>query len=214
MLVSVEGRAIGSGGTVLFRHRERIAFPYIISCRCPGEIIAVELLRDGKKTSAQLPLTWPEPLVPMHPPQPPGYLIFGGLVFVRLSEPYLRSEYGEAFEERAPVCLVEPWLRNVRNFLNEEVVVLSCVFASSLTAGLTHFMNRRLLRCDGQLVRNLAHLAELVDTGTAPAILFEFDDNDLIALPRQAALDITAEVLRANLVPAARCLPTGDGTAQ
>ena len=46
--------------------------------------------------------------------------IFGGLVFVPLSEPYLRSEWGEMFEERAPVCLAEPWLRNIRRFQDEE----------------------------------------------------------------------------------------------
>ena len=46
--------------------------------------------------------------------------IFGGLVFVPLSEPYLRSEWGELFEERAPVCLAEPWLRNIPRFEEEE----------------------------------------------------------------------------------------------
>lgn len=33
----------------------------------------------------------------------PEYLIVGGLVFVPLSEPFLKSEYGEDFESRAPV---------------------------------------------------------------------------------------------------------------
>lgn len=33
----------------------------------------------------------------------PEYLIVGGLVFVPLSEPFLKSEYGDDFESRAPV---------------------------------------------------------------------------------------------------------------
>ena len=83
--------------------------------------------------------------------------------------------------------------------------MLSCVFASALTAGLTHFMNRRLHRCNGQQahaavfpftqvssggrrrsthrfteVRNLFHLASLLDAETASTIWFELDDDDVI----------------------------------
>ena len=53
--------------------------------------------------------------------------IFGGLVFVPLSEPYLRSEWGDFFEERAPICLAEPWMKNLRSFPEEEAV-FSCFF--------------------------------------------------------------------------------------
>mmetsp|Transcript_105898 Transcript_105898/g.332041 ORF Transcript_105898/g.332041 Transcript_105898/m.332041 type:complete len:455 (+) Transcript_105898:1-1365(+) len=207
ILLSVGGRTIGSGGTVVFRRRERIAFPYVVSRLCPGDSLGVEVLRDGRVHSWQLELAWPTPLVPMHPPQPPAYLIFGGMVFVPLSEPYLRSEWGDLFEERAPVCLADPWLKNVRRFADEEIVVLSCVFASPLTAGLTHLLNRRLLRCDGVEVRNLRHLAELIDGASGSFVFFELDDDDVMALPREAAGEATQEVLEANLIPAARCLP-------
>ena len=33
----------------------------------------------------------------------PQYFIVGGLVFVPLTEPYLKSEYGEEFDYRTPV---------------------------------------------------------------------------------------------------------------
>ncbi|CAE7157123.1 DEGP9 [Symbiodinium pilosum] len=117
-------------------------------------------------------------------------------------------EWGDLFEERSPVCLAEPWLRNIRSFQDEEVVVLSCVFASALTAGLTHFMNRRLHRCNGVQVRNLQHLAELLDTATTSTIWFALDDDDVIALPTEQARATTRLVLETNLIPAARCLPT------
>lgn len=212
VLLSVDGHAIGSGGTVTFRHRERIAFPYVMGRRCPGDAVDIEVSRDDGRGQRsvhrwQLELAWPLPLVPMHPPQPPAYLVFGGLVFVPLSEPYLRSEWGDSlFEERAPVCLVEPWLRNVRSFEGEEIVVLSCVFASQLTAGLTHFMNRRLYKCNKVAVRNLVHLAELIDDADSPSVLFELDEDDIIALPRAAAQQVTDQVLQANFIPAARRL--------
>ncbi|CAE7397597.1 DEGP9 [Symbiodinium natans] len=207
VLLSIAGRAISSGGTVHFRGGERIAFPYITSQRCPHDTVECEVLRDSKVHHWRLKLGWPSPLVPMHPLQPPAYLIFGGLVFVPLSEPYLRSEWGELFEERAPVCLAEPWLRNIRRFHDEEVVVLSCVFASALTAGLTHFVNRRLHSCNGEQVRNLLHLANLLDAATTSTVWFALDDDDVIALPTETARASTRLVLETNLIPAARSLP-------
>lgn len=207
VLLSICGSAIGSGGTVHFRRQERIAFPYRVSRLCPGDTVDIEVIREGAVHNMALELTWPRPLVPMHPPQPPAYVIFGGLVFVPLSEPYLRSEWGELFEERAPLCLVEPWFKNESRFGGEEVVVLSCVFASPLTAGLTHLANRRLLRCDGQEVHNLAHLARLLDAAQGATILFQLDEDDVIAMPRDAARKTTRDVLRAHLISAERCLP-------
>eukprot|EP00439_Symbiodinium_sp_Y106_P075568 s2152_g15.t1 len=207
VLLSIAGRSISTGGTVHFRRGERIAFPYVTSQKCPHDTVECEVLRDSKVHQWHLKLGWPSPLVPMHPLQPPAYLIFGGLVFVPLSEPYLRSEWGELFEERAPVCLAEPWLRNIPRFKEEEVVVLSCVFASALTAGLTHFMNRRLHRCNGQQVRNLFHLASLLDAETASTIWFELDDDDVIALPTELARATTRLVLETHLIPAERSLP-------
>ncbi|CAE8639689.1 unnamed protein product, partial [Polarella glacialis] len=207
VLLSIGGKPIGFGGTVHFRRRERIAFPYVTSRLFPGDHVALEVLRDGQVHSWQLELGWPLPLVPMHPLQPPAYVVFGGLVFVPLSEPYLRSEWGELFEERAPVALADPWLRNIRCFGDEEVVVLSCIFASPLTAGLTHFMNRRLLSCNGCEVRNLAHLAKLLDEAAGTNVLFKLDDDDIIALPTEQARATTQQVLETNRIPAGRCLP-------
>jgi len=104
---------------------------------------------------------------------------------------------------------VEPWLRNVQSCEGEEVVVLSSVLGSPLTAGLTHFMNRRLIRCDGVKVTNLVHLTKLIDESNGPSICFELDDDEIIALPLEEARKVTPEVLKANLIPAARCLPAG-----
>merc|ERR1712203_394570 len=101
------------------------------------------------------------------------------------------------------MCLALPWFKNAIAFEGEEVVVLSCVFASGLTAGLTHFMNRRLLKCNGEKVKNLSHAADLIDAADGQFIFFELDNHDIIALPVEAAWKVTDRVLKENLVPAA-----------
>merc|ERR1711879_158282 len=95
--------------------------------------------------------------------------------------------------------------QNVRRFPGQQVVVLSSVLASPLTAGLTHFNNRRLLRCDGVAVRNLAHLAFLLDSVPCSGIIrFELDDDDLLCIPKDQAVAAVAQVLSDNLIPAAQ----------
>eukprot|EP00928_Gymnodinium_smaydae_P020658 TRINITY_DN17991_c0_g1_i1.p1 TRINITY_DN17991_c0_g1~~TRINITY_DN17991_c0_g1_i1.p1 ORF type:complete len:595 (+),score=110.65 TRINITY_DN17991_c0_g1_i1:55-1839(+) len=212
VLVSIAGLRIECGGTGRLRGRERIAFPYAARRLNPGDVLPLEILREGQRHELTMTLGWHTPLVQMHPPQPPAYVVFGGLVFVPLSEPYLRSEWGELFEERAPICLVLPWIQNVRSAPGEEVVVLSCVLGSPFTAGLTHFVNRRLLRCAGRRVLNLAHLARIIDEDRSEFLSFELDDDELIALPRSRAEAMTAEILRTHLIPAPRSLPQASGS--
>eukprot|EP00927_Polykrikos_kofoidii_P065917 TRINITY_DN6160_c1_g1_i1.p1 TRINITY_DN6160_c1_g1~~TRINITY_DN6160_c1_g1_i1.p1 ORF type:complete len:630 (-),score=118.00 TRINITY_DN6160_c1_g1_i1:39-1928(-) len=206
VLLSIGGKPISSGGTVHFRRRERIAFPYVARRLSPGDVLDMEVLREGAVHKLSFTLTWQSPLVQMHPAQPPDYIVFGGLIFVPLSEPYLRSEWGDGFEERAPVSLVVPWLKNARRVPGEEVVVLSSILGSPLTAGLTHVTNRRLLKCDGRLVRNLVHLGRILDEARGPHVHFELDDDEIIALPLAAAREATPDVMKAHLIPAARSL--------
>merc|ERR1712130_674820 len=89
------------------------------------------------------------------------------------------------------------------------------VLGSPFTAGLTHVQNRRLLKCDGHRIRNLTHLARMLDSESHDDyVRFELDEDDLVALPRNAARDATTHILQKNLIPSARSLPSvGPGEA-
>ena len=67
----------------------------------------------------------------------PSYAIFGGLVFTQLCEPYLKAEWGDDFDARAPLPLLERWQYGLREAATDQVVVLSQVLASALTVA--HF---------------------------------------------------------------------------
>ena len=64
----------------------------------------------------------------------PSYAIFGGLVFTQLCEPYLKAEWGDDFDARAPLPLLERWQYGLREAATDQVVVLSQVLAPASTS--------------------------------------------------------------------------------
>jgi hypothetical protein len=50
----------------------------------------------------------------------------------RLCEPYLRAEYGEEFDFKAPVKLLDKWLHGLPSEPGEQVIVLSQVLAADV----------------------------------------------------------------------------------
>ena len=77
--------------------------------------------------NAKLIMLQLQPLVPGHQyDKLPSYFIFAGLVFVTLSEPYLR-EYGKDWYNTSPRRLCEQALRKLPRKAGEQLVVLSQV---------------------------------------------------------------------------------------
>ena len=51
----------------------------------------------------------------------PSYYIVGGLVFCPLCEPYLRSEFGDDFDAKAPLKLLDKWQYGIRETADSQV---------------------------------------------------------------------------------------------
>lgn len=106
---------LANDGTVPFKAGGgRISFSYLLSQQYVGDHAKLRLLRDGKALPAlSVPLKVHTLLVPeaswrrktgLRCPdlRLPSYFIVGGLVFTPLCEPYLKSEFGEDFDAKAP----------------------------------------------------------------------------------------------------------------
>jgi len=140
-----------------------------------------EAEKDEEEASAKNPkqvetldlvatLSPPDSLVPTHlDGRDPSYLVVAGLVFTCCSEPYLASEYGGDYISDSPVKLLDRLLHGSKAAADEEVVVLSQVLASDATLGYEDLFNCQVHRFNGVKVRNLRHLASLVDACCAKA---------------------------------------------
>lgn len=169
VLMALNDVEIADNGTVPFRAKERILWNYLVHMKFPGETMAATVYRAGKKISVEIKLDVISVLVP---PQlydkRPSYVVYCGLVFIALSQPYMLHQYGKDWSRKAPIRLCDRILYGVQENEDQEVLVLSQVLASELTAGYDSFSNLQLYRINGIPILNLKHLCHLLDKLTIP----------------------------------------------
>lgn len=60
---------------------------------------------------------------------PVSYLVYAGLVFVSLSQPYMQHQYGKDWARKAPIRLCDRVLYGILDKTGQEVILLSQVMA-------------------------------------------------------------------------------------
>jgi S1-C subfamily serine protease len=130
VLLSVEGVPLANDGTVPFRHRERIHFEYLLMQKFKGDLCKVTVWRDGKELELEIKLKPKiQELVPSlasNSVRNPPYIVYGGLVFTKLSFAYL-VEYGEDWYNTAPRDLLYHAFHAEHLREGQEIVILSHV---------------------------------------------------------------------------------------
>ncbi|EPR63244.1 trypsin domain-containing protein [Toxoplasma gondii GAB2-2007-GAL-DOM2] len=201
ILLEIGGKRIASDGTVAFRNGERILFTWILSQMFVGDRCSVKLLRQNRERRESFSVGKLNLLVPANSDlRRPQYLIVGGLVFVPLSEPFLKSEYGEDFESRAPVRLLDKWQHGFQSFPGEQFVLLSHVLAHDVTVGYEHLHNVQVQQFNGTSVKTLKHLAELVENSTEKYWRFDLDHDEVVVLEADAARRALPHILQRNMI--------------
>jgi len=175
---------IGSDGTIAFREGgERIMFSYLLSSKYVGDTIQLKLLRNGLHVSVSIQVTNPSYLV--HPHlyhRRPSYFIHDGLVFTSLSRPFLQAEYGNKWDQKAPINLCEVTFYGYRKQKDQEVVILSQVLVDEVNVGYEHTSNGEVLQVNGIDVKNLLHLATLILTNKDPLLRISMKRESVIIL--------------------------------
>lgn len=209
VVTHIDGVPISSGGTVPYRAGARITFTYLCTRKFVGDNVTLTIVRAGKVTDITYPLgNVTDPLlVPVHESRrTPEYLVLGGLVFVALSEKYLSSEYGSQWDAKAPVRLLVRLMHTHKKESGEQVVLLSQVLNATLNRGFEHLSNCQLFAVNGTAVRNVAHLASLLDAATDEYLSFELDYDEVVVVHREKALAATQDILDTHSIAAARSI--------
>ena len=206
ILLSVDGKRIGTDGTIEFRPRERTAFTFLLQRRQIGEAVPVEVLREGRKVRADLRLdrrTGAESLVrgPLYGEQP-HYFVFGGLAFCPVTVNYAKA-WGEDWWDRAPRHLTGLMGRSAR-FEGEEAVVVCSILRAELNSGYEESAEALVLKADGEPVRNLRHLVEIVESRETGLLVLETHEGKQIVLDRERARREGPAILARYPVPHAR----------
>ncbi|XP_073140341.1 protease Do-like 2, chloroplastic isoform X1 [Henckelia pumila] len=201
VIVSFDDVSVGCEGTVPFRSTGRIAFRYLISQKFTGDVAELGIIRGGKSMKVQVVLNSRVHLVPYHiDGGQPSYLIVAGLVFTPLSEPLI----GEECEDSIGLKLLTKARYSMARFEGEQIVILSQVLANEVNIGYEDMSNEQVLKLNGIGIRNIHHLAHLVDTCKDKYLVFEFEDNFLVVLEREQALGSSTSILKGYGIPSGR----------
>jgi len=222
VILALDGVTIGNDGCVPFgcgitRH-DRVPFPYLTIEKFVGDCVDACVLRGGVQLTQQLQLCAHEPLVSFEKEAPwlLDYAIIGGLVFVVLSQQYLRATFGDKWRKERCNGLTELIDSKPREFADEQIVVLSYVLAHTVNLGFHDVRNSQLccfiVGGEPVRVRNLRHLTDMVQASKESYLRFELSPRGagflpgVIVLERTAVEASEAEILRRNKIPAAKRL--------
>lgn len=193
VIVSFDGVPVANEGTVPFRSTERIAFGFLISQKFTGDAAELGIIREGKKMNVVTTLKPRVHLVPYHiEGGQPSYLIVAGLVFTPLSESLIEDEC----EESMGLKLMAKARYSLPKFEGEQMVILSQVLASDVNIGYEDMSNQQVLKLNEIKIKNIRHLAHIVDSCNDKYLIFELEDNFLVVMERQAASAATPQILK------------------
>ncbi len=178
ILVSIDGVEIFSDGTVQFRESERTNFSYLVEQHQIGEKIKIEVLREGKKVEVSFPLVKTVSSLRLVNTNygNPSYYIFAGCVFSPLTFNYLR-EWGPRWFAEAPSTLLSKLAYNVKQFPNEEVVVLVSVLPSEVNYGYHGTRQWVVDKVNGIKIKNMRHLVKVVEREVNSEEFVTFEDS-------------------------------------
>ncbi|XP_048596217.1 protease Do-like 2, chloroplastic isoform X2 [Brassica napus] len=201
VIVSFDDLRVGCEGTVPFRSSERIAFRYLISQKFAGDIVELGIIRAGEPKKVQVVLRPRVHLVPYHiDGGQPSYIIIAGLVFTPLSEPLIEEEC----EDTIGLKLLTKARYSVARFRGEQIVILSQVLANEVNIGYEDMNNQQVLKFNGTHIRNIHHLAHLIDMCKDKYLVFEFEDNYVAVLEREASNSASLCILKDYGIPSER----------
>ncbi|KAJ0052814.1 hypothetical protein Pint_01069 [Pistacia integerrima] len=130
----------------------------------------------------------------------PSYLIIAGLVFTPLSEPLIEEEC----EDTIGLKLLAKARYSLARFKGEQIVILSQVLANEVNIGYEDMSNQQVLKFNGTRIKNIHHLAHLVDSCKDKYLVFEFEENYVAVLEREAATAASSCILRDYGIPSQR----------
>lgn len=219
IVTHIDGVSISNAGTVPFRSGERIGLEFLVTSKFAHDCLFVTFVRNGEVfvESYQLSSMEEHRLVPVHDARhlvrrQPEYILFGGLVFQTLSEPFLRAVYGQNWLLDAPVRLIDEYYRGTRSKTGrKEVVVLAQILATEATSGYEQEDGNDIVilkKVNGSDVLSLKHIASLIDECPTENrdLCFELEGNDVIIMDKNAAIEEQESILFTHCIPAARSL--------
>jgi hypothetical protein len=199
---------IDSEGMVKMGSNSRIRFNYLVQRLAKNGKLDLTIVRHGKEMKIQMPVQTDRPaVVPSLNGAYPSYFIYGPLAFSSATRELLGGSSDGMMMEWTQFLAANgnPLLGRIYDkpaFEGEGIVLIaSPLFPHRLSKGYSNPIMQVVKSINGQKVRNLGHLVEIIRDSRDEFLTIEFDSRfggETIVLPRTEALKATEEILTDN----------------
>jgi S1-C subfamily serine protease len=206
VITRIGNTPIDSEGKVAVRYDLRLSALYLVQKLAKDGYIDVTVFRDGKLIPMKLPVQSQRELVmPYLLNATPRYFILGPLVFSQATQDYVERASAQrplpASQQNSP--LVTRRYDKPRFDGEELVVVTSPMFPHRITKGYDDPERFVLAEVNGQRVKSLQHLVQLLRDDTQPQITLKFArasrrTHETMVFDRVELLESTAKIIEEN----------------
>lgn len=190
-ILAIAGHQLDAYGRYLDTDFDRISFDHIINTQHIGDVIKLEIFRQGHAETLEIPVSnfkAADMLVPYYTyDSKPEYIVTAGFVIQKLTRDYLRM-WGDDFAGQVPPHLYQYYRNHAFAPTDEqrEIVVLTYVLPAEISLGY-HGLGRLVIRrFNGMAITRLADIvAAKALNPDSPFNIIEFDqDNPTVVIPR------------------------------
>ena len=163
VITSIDGLPIANNGTVQFLGRHRTRYDVVLGHRYIGDTIKLDIKRAGRTKHVELELKKWMPLVPRSRyDEPPGYFVYGGLVFQTLTRDYLTT--WDKWWNKAPKEFLNFYYLGYRTAEQHEVVILTQILADEINVGYAHLYNEAVATINGKLPLDMVEFVQILSS--------------------------------------------------
>jgi S1-C subfamily serine protease len=206
VITQIGNTPIDSEGKVAVRYDLRLSALYLVQKLAKDGYVDVTVFRDGKLIPMKLPVqSQRELVVPYLLNANPRYFILGPLVFSQATQDYVERTSAQrpmpASQQNSPLLTRR---YDKPRFDGEElVVVTSPMFPHRITKGYDDPERFVLTEINGQRVKSLQHLVQIVRDDTQPQIALKFAKTsrrarETMVFNRAELLESTSKIIEEN----------------
>jgi S1-C subfamily serine protease len=188
---------VSSMGTVSYRKRYRTKISAILSECSEGDSIRLIRRRDGELGEVDVILKRHTQLAPQGEDTTNSYYVYGGLVFQPLTRKYLQTWKSI---HHTPPALRYYSTQQLRTEALQQPVVITQILSDEVNVGYEDFYYQLVKEVNGTPIRDLDHLAELLDQEEDRAQIQTLN-NKWIMIDAQLARRRHAEILERYQIP-------------
>jgi hypothetical protein len=116
---------------------------------------------------------------------------------------FLIYQYGKDYEYDAPVKLLVKHLHAMAESPDEQLVVVSQVLVADINIGYEEIVNTQVLAFNGQPVKNLKNLVNMVENCKDEFLKFDLEYDQIVVLETKTAKAATQDILTTHCIPSA-----------